>query len=134
QATGIGISILAKSSDALASDVPTDVRARIDAALADGNVVVALQRPITVAGTKRFAWWQIDPRSGHTIPVTDEGLHQATAEISVDTDGTYLVEIRLEGQFIRSERFASQVEAYGYAGSLQDFLAARDILLAITVL
>ena len=27
-----------------------------------------------------MAWWQIDPRTGETIAMTDEGLHQTSTE------------------------------------------------------
>lgn len=75
--------LLEKDATALAANVPPEGRARLEAALAGGHVALAPTRPVAVAGAQRFAWWQVDPRSGATIAVTDEGLHQATVEINV---------------------------------------------------
>ncbi len=75
--------LLQKNAAALAANVPPDARARVEAALAAGHIALAPTRPVAVAGAQRFAWWQVDPRSGDTIAVTDEGLHQATVEINV---------------------------------------------------
>lgn len=74
---------LQKDTAALATTVPSDGRARVEAALARGLVALAPTRPVAVAGAQRFAWWQVNPRSGDTVAVTDEGLHQATVEINV---------------------------------------------------
>jgi hypothetical protein len=46
-------------------------------ALAGGNWVIAPEHALVVGGPQRFAWWQVDPRSGATIAVTDDGLHGA---------------------------------------------------------
>ena len=45
-----------------------------------GLLAVAPERAVLLAETPRYAWWQIDPRSGHTIAATDEGLHQTSSE------------------------------------------------------
>ncbi len=58
--------------------------ARLEAALSSGSVAIAPTRAVTVAGAPRFAWWQVDRRSGETLAVTDEGLHQM--EYSMVTD------------------------------------------------
>lgn len=83
QAANTPAVLLARDSTALRSDVPEDTRARIDETLAAGQLVLAPQGPVAVGGAPRFAWWQIDPRSGMTTAVTDEGLHQDVLEIRV---------------------------------------------------
>jgi hypothetical protein len=83
QAAKVPTVLLQNGAAALAPNVPADGRARVEAALAGGHVALAPTRPVAVAGGQRFAWWQVDPRSGETMAVTDEGLHQATVEINV---------------------------------------------------
>src|SRR5262249_52293348 len=69
-----------------------DQRARIQDALAAGLLVVAPRKPVALDDSPRLAWWQIDPGSGETIAVTDEGLHQGTMEYRLvqrtDSEGT----------------------------------------------
>ncbi len=48
------------------------VREEVD----QGYLAVVPQRPVAVSGLPRFAWWRVDPRSGETTGVTDDGLHQ----------------------------------------------------------
>jgi len=66
--------------DQLDPTVPPDTVARLREQAGAGRVAVAPQRPIDIDGHRRLAWWLIDPTSGETIPVTDEGLHQAETE------------------------------------------------------
>lgn len=61
----------------LASGVPEHALARLREEALQGQLAVAPKRAIDISGAPRFAWWRIDPRSGETIAVTDEGLHQA---------------------------------------------------------
>jgi hypothetical protein len=75
--------LLEKDTAALAVDVPADGRARLEEALAAGWVALAPKGPVAVGGVPRFAWWQVDRRSGSTIPVTDAGLHQATVDLVI---------------------------------------------------
>ena len=49
-------------------------------------VAIAPKRPVPVNGVKRSAWWLVDARSGETIAVTDQGLHQTTTEYRVEED------------------------------------------------
>jgi hypothetical protein len=60
--------------------IPEDARVRVKHALAGGNWVIAPERALAVSGPQRFAWWQIDSRSGETLAVTDDGLHGAPVE------------------------------------------------------
>jgi hypothetical protein len=55
---------------------------RVEDALGAGWVAPAPKDPLVVGGAPRFAWWQVDRRSGATMAVTDEGLHQATVELN----------------------------------------------------
>jgi hypothetical protein len=51
--------------------------------LSRGFLAIAPSRAVPVGDGMRLAWWRVDPRSGETTPVTDEGLNQATAEYTV---------------------------------------------------
>jgi len=80
QAQKVGTVLLTQQGPALRDDLPEDGRARVEESLAAGNLVIAPERAIQVAGAGRYAWWQIEPRSGATTAVTDEGLYQGTVE------------------------------------------------------
>ena len=99
QAAKIESVLLSGTSSALSKDVPADARARIDKALAAGQVVVAPKRPVDIGGAQRFAWWSVDPSSGATTAVTDEGLNQGTAEgiVTRTSSGEVTIEIRSAG-------------------------------------
>jgi hypothetical protein len=95
----IGSVLLSLTSSALKAGVSNDVRARIDESLAKGHLILAPEATIAIGGKPRFAWWQVDPRSGRTIAVTDEGLYQAAAEGVVirNKDGTFTIQVTRHG-------------------------------------
>ncbi len=56
---------------------PPDALARLrEQTAARGIVALAPQRAVNIAGVQRLAWWRIDSRTGDTVGVTDDGLHQ----------------------------------------------------------
>jgi hypothetical protein len=67
------------------SGVHPDALARLETDIARGHVAVAPERPASIGGTPRFAWWRIHPASGETTAVTDEGLHASGTERPVHT-------------------------------------------------
>ncbi|MFQ5731352.1 MAG: transglutaminase domain-containing protein [Planctomycetaceae bacterium] len=69
-----------ESSDLNRLPLSTAVRETAQRHLKNGRVLLGDKRPVDVAGRKRVAWWLIDPRTGETIGVTDEGLHQTSGE------------------------------------------------------
>jgi hypothetical protein len=70
------------------SALTADTRARIEESIAAGHVLVAPQQPATIGGANRYAWWQIDPRSGETIAVADDGRRGAGETVIVTTTVT----------------------------------------------
>lgn len=66
--------------------VPGDAAARLREELRRGDYALALQRPIEIAGVPRYGWWRIDPRTGETVAVTDEGLHSGEYVLVVEAD------------------------------------------------
>jgi hypothetical protein len=124
--------LLAGESPGPGSDVPEDSRARIQDALGAGYVLLAPKEPVEVAGVPRFAWWQIDPRSGTTIAVTDEGLHQGMVEyrITKDKDGA-AVTIKTDagvyhGHFDNPHDAADLVS--GLHWRIRDLIANRQVI------
>lgn len=82
--------LLAQNGMKPGSSLSADTRARIDESIAAGNVLIAPKLPVTIGGAQRYAWWQVDPRSGETIAVTDDGLRGAAepAVINVYVTGS----------------------------------------------
>jgi hypothetical protein len=114
--------VLAPGGTGLGNEVPADSRARIEAALAAGCVVLAPAGPVEVADAPRYAWWQVDPRSGMTTAVTDEALHQAVVEVSVvkNKDGTTTVFTGVKGEkILLSQNFTNGGEAIDFVIQLQ---------------
>jgi large repetitive protein len=70
------------------SALTADTRARIEESIAAGHVLVAPQQPAVIGGAKRYAWWQIDPRSGETVAVADDGRRAAGETVTLTTSVT----------------------------------------------
>ena len=83
------------------SALAADTRARIEESIAAGHVLVAPQQPAVIGGAKRYAWWQIDPRSGETIAVADDGRRAAGETVVVTTtvtgSGAVMVQVSVGG-------------------------------------
>jgi hypothetical protein len=131
QAANTPTVLLARDSAALGNDLPEDTRARIDEALADGYVVLAPQRPLLVGAGPRFAWWQIDSRSGITTAVTDQGLHQGTVDYSIvwnkDTDETTVVMSPRGIPGSKVTTFKNSDLAIAFIDQLEQALAEKEI-------
>jgi len=80
QSEKVPIIVLPEESARLDSTIPEDARVRLERDSRHGLVTVVPARPISIRKTLRLAWWRIDPRSGETTGVTDEGLHQGATE------------------------------------------------------
>jgi hypothetical protein len=74
---------------------------------------------------ERFAWWRIDPATGETIAVTDEGLYQTGTERTVvtytDSEGNVAVTVASEspggtllGDAGYTQTFADMEDAQSY--------------------
>lgn len=55
-------------------------RASLAESIGSGYVAVALGSPVEVSGRPRVGWWRIDPVTGETIGVMDNGLHAGLIE------------------------------------------------------
>ena len=142
QASKAPLVLLEQDTTALAADVSVDGRARIDAALAAGWVALAPKGPVGVDGAPRFAWWQVDRRSGSTVAVTDTGLHQATVELTMvesEQNGKVVVfEGAAAGQGQMSyacahpSNFANAGKAYEYVNGLMNLMKSNNQLYHFT--
>jgi len=54
--------------------------------LAAGRHIVVPAKPVLLAGRQRYGWWDLDPKSGRTIGVMDDGLHQAMTDYSLNVE------------------------------------------------
>jgi transglutaminase-like putative cysteine protease len=71
-----GVRTLVLRSDIAGQPYPAvtdDARLRIDAALADGYVVIVPERSIKLGESKRIGWWLVDPATGRTLDEMDDG-------------------------------------------------------------
>lgn len=79
QAERLGTMILTQGAD-LPAGLPPDTLARVREELAAGQLAIAPGRPVQVGDARRFAWWRVDPTTGSTTGVTDDGLHSSGSE------------------------------------------------------
>jgi hypothetical protein len=86
RAEGVPVLVLPRDTARLDASVPDDARARLRADTDRGYVAIAPQRAVTAGGTPRFGWWRVDPRTGTTVAVTDDGLHSSTVEYHLVRD------------------------------------------------
>jgi hypothetical protein len=49
-------------------------------ALAEGKQLLMPSAPVEIDGEPRLAWWEIDPATGETVSVLDNGLHGAAGD------------------------------------------------------
>ena len=52
-------------------------QAHIATALQAGKYVLVPSQPVDVDGEETFSWWEIDPATGETVSVGEDGLHTA---------------------------------------------------------
>jgi transglutaminase-like putative cysteine protease len=91
-----GLSAVALPRDrARLGAVPADARARLDAEIARGYVAIAPERALSINGVQRYAWWRIEPASGETTAVIDDGLHAYEAVANHDRNTKQVLSIEL---------------------------------------
>jgi hypothetical protein len=58
-------------------------RARLGVALAAGYLVVVPERAVALDGTEQVGWWQVDPDTGRTFDLMENG--RGASPIGADT-------------------------------------------------
>ncbi len=64
----------------------TKAKAFVMTALFEGKNVLIPTAPVSVDGQDVFGWWQVDPQTGETISVMENGLHTSFFESSAFED------------------------------------------------
>jgi hypothetical protein len=82
QRLGIAQQVLTPKTARVDAKVSPETAARLRGELDRGWWVVVPEREVKMGTRERLAWWRVDPRSGETVGVTDEGLHGTSAEYS----------------------------------------------------
>src|SRR5207249_310314 len=80
QAEHLGALVLTPQSTESLAGVTADVLARIRQEIRATQLAVVPRRPLEIGGANRFAWWRIDPATGETTGVTDDGLYAGSVE------------------------------------------------------
>ncbi|HSI35195.1 MAG TPA: hypothetical protein VK986_16570 [Tepidisphaeraceae bacterium] len=101
-----------------------DVRARIDATLAGGYAVVLPKQAITAEGAARVGWYRVDPATGTSLGVADNGYHaamtqRAQAEAMIQsTFGTSRVTLSMVANASEYEIYQWMVMVGGHTNTL----------------
>lgn len=69
--------------------LPADLRARMAADLAAGQVVLAPGDPIALGGRAVAGWWRVDPATGTTLGLGDRGWGQTATEDAIVREKAY---------------------------------------------
>jgi hypothetical protein len=114
---GIGTLVLQGSVPDMLPFGPLPMRL-IREAVASGDVVIVPAGPVTVGGRDRVGWWRVDPRTGVTTDVMDDGSGQSMGEY-VEIVDAQLGRLVCHGLYARRVAFlimvaATAVGAYGY--------------------
>ena len=112
-------------------EAPPDVRKRVDENLAAGHVVVLPGRAVE----KRLGWWRVDPRTGTTVGVMDEGFRQTTERVELEgvPDNTAISGTRIRGVGVKdypafwSRQFARDIlESRGWTADHPNYMEALE--------
>jgi uncharacterized membrane protein len=92
QAQGIGTITLTSGGIGELDSLPitANAHARISIALQQGKVVVTPASMVMVGSASTIAWYEIDPSSGESIGVTEDGGHQSIVDFSATIWLTFL--------------------------------------------
>lgn len=95
--------LLMQSGLPSSAGLSADALARLDDDLKTGGLVIAPDRGIEMDGVTRLAWWHVNPQSGDTVAVADDGLHasEVMATWRDRADGVRVVAVYYVGVFGR---------------------------------
>ena len=63
-----------------ALDVSEEAKARVAEAVRQGRLVLIPERSVDLDGQSVVGWWELDPQTGETVGVMENGLHNAFIE------------------------------------------------------
>src|SRR5262249_19920243 len=100
-------------------NISADAKARITAAIQNGYIAYMPLGSVTIGGVATTAWYEINPETGETTGVTEDGGHQAMSEYAALLVGApligYLVGQVLKDKNVQIPQWAvqlSKVRAY----------------------
>jgi len=67
-------------------DLQGPARNLLVAALQSGREAVIPVRAVSLGGRPRLGWWELDPETGATVGVMDDGLHQGMVEYNLNLE------------------------------------------------
>jgi hypothetical protein len=82
-ASGRNWTRLNSTADVAALSISADAKARVTAELANGRIIIAPSATAQTSAGGSFAWWQIDPNTGATIGMGENGLGTTETEESL---------------------------------------------------
>jgi uncharacterized membrane protein len=109
QAENIGIIVLSQANVSLLDSLnfPQEAKARITDALQSGKLVFVPSREVTINGTTTIGWYELNPVTGETIGVLEDGGHEGIAGF-----GARFAQVAIFFSKIKSEETAA---AFGVA-------------------
>lgn len=94
ESLGIRMMILTTEADLSkleATDLSPEAKARISDAVVRGYVVNVPYRMVPLSGTNSLAWWEINPQTGETVSVAEDGGHPDLVEYECNPLGYLLL-------------------------------------------
>jgi hypothetical protein len=124
--------LYAAGSSVLPVDLPDDTAARLREDIEKGLLAIAPASQVTSADATRYAWWRVDPASGETIGVLDNGLHGAqTVEYQLvrNQNNTKVVGARVWEVSANGTRTLTHAEVFQVGGQrIVDFMRDMAII------
>ena len=85
QQQGIPLQVLLPANQQALDALPlsADAKAYMSAALAQGEIIVVPVQSVLINGRQRVGWYQMNPSTGETIGVMDNGSHDTNEEVAL---------------------------------------------------
>lgn len=130
KADGVSSLALPEDQERLDRNIPENARARLKKETSGGFVLVVPQRALPLGNVPRLAWWRVDPRSGETIAVGDDGLHPVATEYKIheaNSDGKVKISVRY---VYGDPTNPAKVTVRTFQFAMENFSGAIDALLS----